>query len=585
MARKNSSKKVIARLKLMRAFSIFVIWGMLSATSIYNDFWVLKLNQEQNLLVLGKLMSELDNQAILSLTNFTDFIQFEPAPTLQEKNRFSSLVTQQLPFIYTLTKATAYDKEALTAKISPNFILKQTNQFADGHRDLMPYYVQDFNIVTDFVYPLTAKTEPIIGLEVLSLDILDGLFAQSDASEFVRLLASPNTLNQTVVDAFHLFEGGYAISVLQSAGEVVVDGVRYPKYITSMLIELEAFKIYLAQLINTDNLRIGVPSLDQKTLWFGDAYTPYPLSINIDTQQVVNFLGRPITLQTRLAFGITNINWVLILFMTVLGIAAFLYFNQLYNVIKRKQTKLVQVNTKLTHNLKTQSDMLAYISHQLNTPLTLISLATHHLKRTPVEEKYNPYHLDTITAQTTKMSQLVTNILDVKTTERLALNPQMHELIAHLRHIIKPYIAQFKDNDIDAVINFSGIDHFDALYDQVSLELVVDNLLSNALKYTDKFEWVTIDLTYSTKRASTLVLTINNAHDLLTEDECEHIFTKFVRLNSETIAGNGLGLGVVKEICERNNWIITCTSSVLPEVSKKYGKDGCVSLQLVLPFG
>ena len=188
-------------------------------------------------------------------------------------------------------------------------------------------------------------------------------------------------------------------------------------------------------------------------------------------------------------------------------------------MIKRKQTKLVQVNTKLTHNLKTQSDMLAYISHQLNTPLTLISLATHHLKRTPVEEKYNPYHLDTITAQTTKMSQLVTNILDVKTTERLALNPQMHELIAHLRHIIKPYIAQFKDNDIDAVINFSGIDHFDALYDQVSLELVVDNLLSNALKYTDKFEWVTIDLTYSTKRASTLVLTINNAHDLLTEDE------------------------------------------------------------------
>ena len=140
-------------------------------------------------------------------------------------------------------------------------------------------------------------------------------------------------------------------------------------------------------------------------------------------------------------------------------------------------------------------------------------------------------------------------------------------------------------DDIDAVINFSGIDHFDALYAQVSLELVVDNLLSNALKYTDKFEWVTIDLTYSTKRASTLVLTINNAHDLLTEDECEHIFTKFVRLNSETIAGNGLGLGGVKEICERNNWIITCTSSVLPEVSKKYGKDGCVSLQLVLPFG
>lgn len=227
--------------------------------------------------------------------------------------------------------------------------------------------------------------------------------------------------------------------------------------------------------------------------------------------------------------------------------------------------------------------MLAYISHQLNTPLTLISLANQQLQKQKDKTSDTLFHLDTIGQQTHKMTNLVQHILEVKTTGRLSLDPQQHELIAHLKHMIADYEAGFRDKHITLRVDCSGLERFDVTYDQISMELVVDNLLSNALKYTDQYEWVDIKLGYHPIRQAALELVIMNGHDVLNDAECENIFTRFVRLNAETIDGSGLGFGVVKEVCERNNWDIICYSAVKSDVSLKFGKDAFVAFSVTIP--
>ena len=583
MRRDRPYKQTIARIKFLRAVAIVILMIGLCVATLYNDFRMLTLNQKNEQLVLENIISQVNNQTILALTNFSDFIDQAPKPTQAEKNRFSELVSKQLPYLYTLNIASAYDRRQLADKVSANFVLKQTNQFPDGHNGLKPYTIQDFNFIVDYVFPLNPKTKPIIGLDVFPLNILQSLFTQQKDTEFDRLLEAPNQLQKTVTDAFALFEGGYAISLNQAVGEVAFQGEVFPAHITSLLIELDIFRDYLAQLANINDLRIGVAKIDQEQIWFGKPLANELWATQITDVQEVLLYGRKITIETSFNFGIQQISWQLMSALFVLAIACIIFFNKLYTVIERKQAKLVAVNNKLTHNLKTQSDMLAYISHQLNTPLTLISLANQQLQKQKDKTSDTLFHLDTIRQQTHKMTNLVQHILEVKTTERLSLDPQQHELIAHLKHMIADYEAGFREKHITLRVDCSGLERFDVTYDQISMELVVDNLLSNALKYTDQYEWVDIKLGYHPTRSAALELVIMNGHDVLNDAECENIFTRFVRLNAETIDGSGLGLGVVKEVCERNNWDIICYSAVKSDVSLKFGKDAFVAFSVTTP--
>lgn len=583
MSRVRPYKQMIARIKFLRGVAIIILLLSLCAATMYNDFRMLSMNQTNDQLVIKNIISQVNNQTITALTNFSAFINHTPKPSDADKNRFSELVAKQLPYIYTLNIASAYEREQLQAKLSNDFVLKQTNHYVDGHKGLTAISAQDFNFIVDYIYPLTPKTSPIMGLDVLPLNIHQSLFDQQKNPEFERLLVAPNQLQKTVTDVFELVEGGYAISFNQAVGEVQYQGELFPAHITSLLIELAVFRDYLAKITNVPDLQIGVANFAQDTMWFGDALAPKFWSTQITQSQEVLLYGRNITIQTAFNFGVQQISWQLMSALLVLAIACIVFFNQLYTVIELKQAKLELVNNKLTHNLKTQSDMLAYISHQLNTPLTLISLASEQLQKEQNLHCDKRFHVDTIALQTHKMCSLVEHILEVKTTQRLSLDPQQHELIGHIKHMLEDYHSGFAEKDITLTQDYTGLARFDAVYDQISLELVVDNLLSNALKYTEAFEWVEIKLGYHPSRPAALELTIMNGHRGLTSVECESIFTRFVRLNAETIDGSGLGLGVVKEVCERNNWEITCYSGVKSDVSTQFGKDGYVAFSLTIP--
>ena len=556
MKRQPPSQAYIARLKYLRGLSIILLLIGLCLSSLYNDYRLLKVNQEKNTLLLANIIAEVNNQTITSLTNFSDFISQTPNPSILDKRRFSTLVAQQLPYIHSISMASAYSQEELEPLLSPRFMLKQSRNRDDGEIELIPYRPQNINVITNFIYPLTPQTKPIIGLDILSLKLLDPLFNRESKNDFVRLLKAPTALHQIVTRPFDLFGGGSAISINQAIGERLFNDKVYPQHITTILIELDDFRNFLANFIGNDALRIQLQTEEGEAIWFGKRLAPQWYEIAIQEQQTYQLLGRDIILQSEFGFGLKQINWQLMLVLTLLGLGAIYYFNKLYSVIQRKQRNLIAANAKLTHNLKTQSDMLEHISHELNTPLTLISLANQQLQKGEGNDEQTT-HVVTIDRQLKKMTNLVRHILEVKTAQRLSLNPQPQDIVAHIKQIVSPFKAQFAQKNIQFLHIESHVQTVTTSYDHLSLEMVLENILTNACKYTDAFEWVEVYLNLEVGDGEDplryLVVNIDNAHDGLTAQQCEQIFTKFVRINAQHIQGSGLGLDIVKEVCARND--------------------------------
>ncbi len=556
MKRQPPSQAYIARLKYLRGLSIILLLIGLCLSSLYNDYRLLKVNQEKNTLLLANIIAEVNNQTITSLTNFSDFISQTPNPSILDKRRFSTLVAQQLPYIHSISMASAYSQEELEPLLSPRFMLKQSRIRDDGEIELIPYRPQSINVITNFIYPLTPQTKPIIGLDILSLKLLDPLFNRESKNDFVRLLKAPTALHQIVTRPFDLFGGGSAISINQAIGERLFNDKVYPQHITTLLIELDDFRNFLANFIGNDALRIQLQTEKGEAIWFGKRLAPQWYEIAIQEQQTYQLLGRDIILQSEFGFGLKQINWQLMLVLTLLGLGAIYYFNKLYSVIQRKQRNLIAANAKLTHNLKTQSDMLEHISHELNTPLTLISLANQQLQKGEGNDEQTT-HVVTIDRQLKKMTNLVRHILEVKTAQRLSLNPQPQDIVAHIKQIVSPFKAQFAQKNIQFLHIESHVQTVTTSYDHLSLEMVLENILTNACKYTDAFEWVEVYLNLEVGDGEDplryLVVNIDNAHDGLTAQQCEQIFTKFVRINAQHIQGSGLGLDIVKEVCARND--------------------------------
>ena len=75
MRRQPLSQKYINRIKFLRGLSIILLLIGLCLSSLYNDYRLLKLNQEKNTLLLTNILAEINNQTILSLTNFSDFVR------------------------------------------------------------------------------------------------------------------------------------------------------------------------------------------------------------------------------------------------------------------------------------------------------------------------------------------------------------------------------------------------------------------------------------------------------------------------------------------------------------------------------
>nr|WP_314462889.1 HAMP domain-containing sensor histidine kinase [uncultured Clostridium sp.] len=195
-----------------------------------------------------------------------------------------------------------------------------------------------------------------------------------------------------------------------------------------------------------------------------------------------------------------------------------------------------------------KNDFISNVSHELKTPIAVISNYSTILQSdTLTEEERNDY-IGRINAASLQLSDLISNILQISRldNQKIAAKPLEYDLSEQLRQCILGFELVMDEKGTDLQLDFD--DSILITCDEGLLKIVWNNLLSNALKFTEHGGYVGIK---ARQYAENTVVIIQDNGCGISEKAQHHIFDKFYQEDiSRTTKGNGLGLAMVKRIVE-----------------------------------
>lgn len=198
-----------------------------------------------------------------------------------------------------------------------------------------------------------------------------------------------------------------------------------------------------------------------------------------------------------------------------------------------------------------QKHFIADASHELKTPLTIILSNSHMLKESDlVLEKNSQARLNNIIAESEQMKILIEDMLQIARLDS-ALLPSAHENI-DLSAICMSCVFNFEPYAFDKGFELvSSIEeNIDIQGNAVKLKQLIDILIDNALKYSQKHSAITVILKRTSRRNA--LLSVENVGNPIPKAEFDKIFQRFYRIDKsrEQTAGYGLGLSIAKMIAE-----------------------------------
>lgn len=231
--------------------------------------------------------------------------------------------------------------------------------------------------------------------------------------------------------------------------------------------------------------------------------------------------------------------WFIITILTFLGIIVWLLI-RLY--ARNKQIhELDQLKLRLFTD----------ISHELKTPLTLISLPLQKLLNKADQQHEAKDSLELIYTNVQRLTNLVNQVVDFRRLEagKIQLEISPGDLMLHLHNIANYYLPLAHEKNIQFVFTCNCRDLW-VKYDADKLEKIVVNLLSNAFKYTPENEKVEL-IVHIEEPAEKLQLWVNDSGPGIPKEMQQNVFDRFYRLRNEKlnrIPGSGIGLSLVKEL-------------------------------------
>ncbi|MEL7564076.1 MAG: ATP-binding protein [Dehalobacterium sp.] len=232
--------------------------------------------------------------------------------------------------------------------------------------------------------------------------------------------------------------------------------------------------------------------------------------------------------------------------------------NFLSEKLNSSLSELTAANKKLKEDIEKEkkldlmrNDFIAGVSHELKTPISLISNYAEGIKDNITNGAKREYYSDIIIDETKKMASLVEDMLNLSQLESgsFKLKIENFPIISLLNSIVERYMdnAQFKGKTFDRQIS---IDDLDVIGDMFRIEQVLTNLVDNALKYTPAGGIIKI---FAEDQGDKVLIEIENPGEQIPDDELQNIWSKFYRIEksrNKDLGGIGLGLSIVKEILD-----------------------------------
>jgi PAS domain S-box-containing protein len=208
-------------------------------------------------------------------------------------------------------------------------------------------------------------------------------------------------------------------------------------------------------------------------------------------------------------------------------------------------------------------DFVSMAAHELRTPLAAIRgyLELIRFKEGGDQESESSKFLAMALKSTSDLGGLINNLLDVTRIEKgtFTLNLEKVDLASEIKQALQD--AHFTASEKQIILLYNGPEMGSfVIADKIALREVINNLISNAIKYTDSMGTVEVTLSQSDGKYS---VSVKDSGVGISKQAQTHLFTKFYRvhggLNSGS-TGTGLGLFISKSIIERHEGTISCTS-------------------------
>ena len=205
---------------------------------------------------------------------------------------------------------------------------------------------------------------------------------------------------------------------------------------------------------------------------------------------------------------------------------------------------------KLEHSRR---DFVANVSHELRTPLTTIKSYSETLADMPdVDRELQVRFLDVIASESDRMARIISDLLTlseldenqtyIKPPEPIDIRKMLESIVERMGLTAKKKNQTLTYHPINDVPIISG--------DHDSLERVIINIVSNALKYTREGGSIEV---YSSKVYTDICIKVVDNGIGIPEDKLPHIFDRFYRVDkarSRDTGGTGLGLAIAKQALE-----------------------------------
>ena len=260
---------------------------------------------------------------------------------------------------------------------------------------------------------------------------------------------------------------------------------------------------------------------------------------------------------SRYAYYLTNKNNLIIMDNYIINNKLGDYFRMSLLIFILLEILIIYVSNTLTKWLtkpaieafSKQKQFIVDASHELKTPLAIITASAESLEMEPTEKKW----LDNIKSESERMNKLVTDLLDLAKSENMEIKEKYN--INNLSKIIEKTSLTFEsliyENKLEIEDNIDKDIMFSCNPDKIKQLLGI--LLDNAIKHSTKNSKITVNL-YKDK--NNIILEIKNKGKEITKEDQEKIFDRFYRVDeSRNRSDNryGLGLSIAKNIVTSHN--------------------------------